>query len=112
MKTRSDLIVRTLELLNAIAAGQDPSAEDVQTIDSLIDGKLMELNKRTFYTSTSKTEFEDEFVDPLAIIIANTAAPSFGQPRNPDSVATAEATLLSLKPSSYVPMSTLQVEYF
>lgn len=112
MKTRNDLITRTLELLNAIAAGQDPSAEDVQTIEGLIDGKLDELNTRTYYTSTSKTEFDDKFVDPLAIIIANTAAPSFGQPRNPDSVASAETTLLSLKPSSYVPMSVLRVDYF
>lgn len=112
MKTRSDLIARTLELLNALAAGQDPAPEDVLAIDGTIDGKLTELSRRGYYTTSDTTQFSDEFVDPLAIILANTSAPSFGQPRNPDSVASAEATLLSLKPSTYVPMSVLTVDYF
>lgn len=112
MKTRTDLISASLILLNALAAGQDPAPEDVQTVDGLINGKIAELNKREIYASTDTTQFEDEATDPLSIIIANAAAPSFGQPRNPDSVAQAEATLRALKPSSYVPFSVLQVEYF
>lgn len=112
MKTRQDLITRTLGLLNAIAAGQTPEAEDVQTIDDLIDGKLDELSIRDVAYFPDKDEFEDQFIDPLAIILANTAAPDFGQPRNPDSVFTAEATLQAFKPSTFVPGSTVQVDYF
>lgn len=112
MKTRTDLITRILSLLNALAAGQEPAPEDVLTVDAVIDGKLAELSKREFYTGNSSSEFSDEFADPLAIIMANTVAPDFGQPRNPDSVASAERTLLSLKPSTYVSGSTLAVDYF
>lgn len=111
-KTRQDLIIATLKLLNAVGAGQNPEAEDVQTIDDIVDGKLLELNKRDIYWSSDRDEFDDEYVDPLAVILANTAAPSYGQPRSPDSVAIAEATLLAMKESTYVPGSVLAVDYF
>lgn len=112
MKTREDLIKRTLELLNAIAAGQTPEAEDVQTIDELMDGKLEELSIREIAFFPDKDQFDEFYIDPLAIILANTAAPGFGQPRNPDSVFTAEAKLQAFKPSTYVPGSTMQTDYF
>lgn len=112
MKSRTDLISRTLSLLNALAAGQDPAPEDALAVDVAIDGKLTELSKRELYTSPSKTQFEDDVLDPLSVIIANTVAPDFGQPRNPDSVARAEATLRELKPSTYVPGSILAIDYF
>lgn len=111
-KTRQDLINRTLELLNALASGQNPEPEDVQTIDDIIDGKLLELNRREIYWSSDRDEFEDEFVGPLATILANEKAPSFGQPRSPDSQAIAEATLLAMKDSTYVSGSTLGTDYF
>lgn len=112
MKTRQDLIVATLYLLNAIAAGQNPEAEDVDAIDAIIDGKLDELSIREVAFFPDKDQFEDFYIDPLAIILANTAAPGFGQPRNPDSVAMAEATLQAFKPSTYVPGSTMDTSYF
>lgn len=112
MKTRSDLIVATLKLLNAIAAGQDPEAEDVEEIDAIIDGKITELNDRHVTMITNNAEFDEAYVDPLAIILANTAAPGFGQPRNPSSQVAAEQTLQALKPSTYVRGSVLPVEYF
>lgn len=112
MKTRNDLITTTLELLNAVAAGQNPAPEDVQKIDGIIDGKLQELEIREIIYLADLQNFEDVYIDPLAIILANTAAPAFGQARNPDSAFAAERTLLSLKPSTYVPGSTLEVDYF
>lgn len=112
MKTRQDLIAATLGLLNAIAAGQNPAPEDVQEIDSIIDGKIHELEVREVITISDTDEFEDFMIDPLSIILANAAAPKFGQPRNEDSRMTAEATLRSFKPSTYVSGSTLAVDYF
>lgn len=112
MKTRNDLITTTLELLNAVAAGQSPAPEDVQKIDGIIDGKLHELEIREIVYLASTEEFDDVYVDPLSIILANTAAPAFGQPRNPDSAFAAERTLLSLKPSTYVSGTALEVDYF
>lgn len=112
MKTRNDLIVATLKLLNAIASGQTPEAEDVAEIEGLIEGKLDELEYREILQLGDRQEFDDVVVDPLAIILANTAAPSFGQPRNPDSQMTAERTLRSLRPNTHVDGSTLYTDYF
>lgn len=112
MKTREDLITATLQLLNAIAAGQAPEAEDVETIDGLIDGKVAELNRRDIIFFTDTEEFDDEFVDPLATILADMAAPTFGQGRKPESVAEAIARLYAMRPSTYVSGSAQQTEYF
>jgi len=111
MKTRADLIASTLKLLNAIAAGQTPEPEDVAEVDAILDGKLDELNDREIIYLSDYDEIDDKFIDPLAIILANTVAPAFGQPRNPDSVATAERTLHAMKANSYVGQA-LQVDYF
>jgi hypothetical protein len=112
MKTRTDLITATILLLNTYGAGQTPEPEDIDTIDGMMDGKLAELNRRDVYWSADVDEFDDEFIDPLSIILANQAAPTFGQPRSPDSAAMAERTLQALKPSTYVPGSVLAVDYF
>lgn len=112
MKTRSDLIVASLELLNAIAAAQEPSAEDVSAIDKLIDGQLSELNRRKVFSANSKTQFDDDYVDPLAIIMANAAAPSFGQPRNPASKLEAENRLREMRTSDWLPSDVIPTQYF
>lgn len=112
MKTRQDLIAATLELLNVLAAGQAPDPEDALTIDGLIDGKIAELNRQDIIYFTDTQNFEDEYVDPLATILADMAAPSFGQPRNPESRADAIARLQAMKPSTYVSGTPLQVDYF
>ncbi|WJR67236.1 hypothetical protein QTA58_00230 [Neorhizobium sp. CSC1952] len=112
MKTRQDLIERTLDLLNVIAAGQSPEAEDVQQIDKLIDGKIAELNARDIYYTSDTTQFEDQYLDALATIIGDMAAPDFGQARNEERVLAAVNRIREMKPSTYVPGSTLQVDYF
>lgn len=101
-KTRSDLIVATLKLLNVVGAGQNPAQEDVDEIDALIDGKLDELEYREIVTLPDREEFEDVYIDPLSIILANTAAPTFSQPRNPASQNEAERTLRRIKPNTWV----------
>lgn len=113
MKTRQDLILATLKLLQADnGAGQQPEPEDVQEIDSIIDGKLAELNARNVYYAQDKNNFDDEAVPPLSIVIANEVAPVFGQPRNPESRREAENILRSFKPSTYVQGSTIRSDYF
>jgi hypothetical protein len=113
MKTRQDLILATLKLLQADGGlGQDPPPENVQDIEGIIDGKLEELSDRGIYGANDPNEFEDKFINPLATILANEAAPSYGQPRNEASNQTAESTLRQLRNSTYVPGSVLPVEYF
>ncbi len=113
MKTRQDLILATLKLLQADGgAGQNPAPEDVDLIDGIIDGKLSELSLRQIYGANDPNEFEDEVVSPLATILANEAAPSFGQARNATSKAEAEGILREMRNSTYVAGSTLAVDYF
>lgn len=112
MKTRQDLITATLELLNVLAAGQAPEPEDVLAIDKLINGKIAELNELDIYWSADTSEFEDQYIDPLATILADMAAPSFGQPRNAESRADAIFRIRGMKPSTYVPGSVMTAEYF
>lgn len=112
MKTRQDLIAATLKLLNAIAAGQNPEAEDVTEIDQIIDGKILELNRRQIIFFTDTQQFSDEFIDPLAVILANQASPAFGQARDPQREAVAIATLYDMMPSNHVEGSVQQTEYF
>lgn len=113
MKTRTDLITATLTLLQADGgAGQSPEAEDVAQIEAIIDGKLDELAAREILYVDDREEFADAVIDPLSVILANTAAPRYGQARDEGRRLAAEATLLSMKPSTYVPGSTLAVDYF
>jgi hypothetical protein len=113
MKTRTDLIVATLRLLQADGGiGQMPEAENVDDIDRIMDGVLDEMNEIEAYGVTDYSEFEDKYVDPLATIIAYTANPSYGAARSEDSRDAAIRRLRALKPSTYVSGSTLQVDYF
>ena len=112
-KTRNDLIIATLELLVSDGgAGQAPAPEDVQAIENIIDGKLAELNRREIYWNGDPDYFDDEYIDPLAVILANTAAPKFGQPRNPASQATAENVLREMGSPGWLPADVTQSEYF
>jgi hypothetical protein len=112
MKSRQDLIAAALKLLNVLGAGQDPEAEDAVEVDNLIDGKIRELNQRDIIFFTNTQQFEDAYLDPLSVIIANQAAPLFGQPRDAEREGVAIATLYAMRPSTYVKGSVLSVDYF
>ncbi|WP_267550451.1 hypothetical protein [Rhizobium rhizogenes] len=113
MKTRQDLILATLKLLQADGGiGQDPAPENVKDIDDIIDGKLDDLSFREIYGNNDPQEFEDKVLEPLSTILANVAAPTFGQPRNDASNLAAENRLRQLRNSTYVAGSVLPVDYF
>lgn len=112
MKTRQDLITATLKKLNVIAAGQAPEAEDVLEIDQTIDGKLAELNRRGVVWFSDYQNFDDEFIDPLSIIFADQAAPTFGQPSDAESRIFAENRLREMRNSSRVPSDVTPSVYY
>jgi len=112
MRTRQQLIVATLDLLNVTQAGQDPEPEDVTKVDELIDGQLSELNTLRIINFTNRKEFDDQFIDPLATVMANAAAPSFGQPRNPDSLREARNRLREMRNSSWTADTVTPSLYF
>ncbi|KAA0697419.1 hypothetical protein DTW90_18485 [Neorhizobium sp. P12A] len=110
---RDDLVVAALKLLQADGgAGQSPSPEDMLEIDNILDGKLAELNRRGIFYADDNSQFDDEYQGPLATILANEAAPKFGQARNDASRLAAEATLREMRNSTYVSGTTLAVDYF
>jgi hypothetical protein len=112
MKTRQELIAATLKKLNVIGAGQAPEPEDVQEIEDNIDGKISELNANQIFYFSDRQNFEEECVDPLAIILADQAAPSFGQPSNAESRILAENRLRSLRNSSWQREDVIPSLYF
>lgn len=113
MKTRNDLIMAALKLLQADGgAGQSPAPEDVLEIDNIIDGKLAELNRRSIFYADDNQQFDDEFIGPLSTILANEAAPKFGQARNDVSRLSAEDLLREMGQSDWTKDDVIVSEYF
>lgn len=112
MKTRHDLIVATLELLQADGgSGQAPAPEDIDLVDKYIDGQLAALNRRGIL-ATEKDRFDEEFLGPLAIIVADECSPRFGIARNPVSRAEAELLIRQITAATLVPGDVTSSEYF
>ena len=85
-KTRTDLIHRTLRNLGALPQGQSPSAEDETSIDEVIDSTLLGLQKRNVITlASSTTTFSDEYLLPLAHVMADAARSEYGSLGTADS---------------------------
>lgn len=85
-KSARDLYNRSLELLGVAASGQAPSAEDWQTMRDALGPLLAELrameaiNIVLAANDESATDIPDKCFGPLAVLLANEAAPSFGIP--------------------------------
>jgi hypothetical protein len=90
-KTRRDLVGQALANLGVLAAGQTPADEDFEAVDAQVDPTLDTLNGREIVTVGDADEIPSEWFTPLAIILANDCAKSFGLPRT--TVEDAEAAL-------------------
>lgn len=80
MKTKTELIHRTLRNLGALPQGQSPAAEEYASISDLVDALIAELEARdVIYIKDIDTYgLEDKYFMPLANILAFRAAPEFG----------------------------------
>jgi hypothetical protein len=76
---RTALIHRVLRNLGALPQGQSPNAEEMQSIDDLIDPTVANLINRNIMRNVDPDFLEDEFFIPLAHCVAAVAAPEFGQ---------------------------------
>ena len=76
---RTALIHRVLRNLGVLPQGQSPSAEELQSIDDLIDPTIQNLRIRNIAKIDDADNIEDEFFIPLAHCVTATAAPEFGQ---------------------------------
>jgi hypothetical protein len=77
-KSREDLVNRALQKLKVVAAGQQPSAEDAQVVDDMVEPTLSELAARSIYAYGDPDQIEDECFESLAIVLAQACAEDFG----------------------------------
>jgi hypothetical protein len=93
VKTRVDLIERAATELGVKTSNTALQDEDYQTIDGLVDPFLLQLSVDSVVNVSDSDEIEAEFFLPLAKLLANVAAPSFGQQESPDVKALQERIL-------------------
>lgn len=98
-KTRTDLIERAATELGALPSGETLSDEDSATIDNLVDPLQMQLSMDGVVDIGDIEQIPSEYFLPLAKLLANVAAPSFGQQENPDVKAMNEQILRKLTAS-------------
>ena len=79
MADRDDLIFRTLRNLGVLPMGQTPSAEERESIDDILDWTIADLTLRNIIRNVSADFPDDDFIIPLANIVAWRAASEFGQ---------------------------------
>ncbi len=96
MKSREQLITRTLQKLKVLAAGQQPSAEDAQVVRDEIPAVLSDLSKRRVYTVGDPDQIEDEAYVHLADILAVSLAGDFGVEQDESKRLLAEGRLRML----------------
>ena len=94
---RTALTHRVLRNLGVLPQGQSPSAEEMQSIDDLIDPTIANLEVRNIVRNVDPDYLEDEFFLPIANIIAAVASPEFGQDNNQALWALKERAEIDLK---------------
>ncbi len=77
VRTRADLVERALRALGQVGEGQNPGADDVSTVDALVDATLLELQEREIVTIADPDEIPNEAFLSLGAILALKAAPEF-----------------------------------
>ena len=117
MKTRSDLIYRTLRNLGVLPQGATPSAEEYQSISDLIDAMLADLNARNIiWIDPNFGSFEDAHFVQLGHLLAWKAASEFGTQNDAGLAALATQAELQLKEIDgndvrYLHMRTMRSDY-
>lgn len=81
-KTRAQLREQAATELGIIGSGQSLSAEDADTLDNYIDPLVLDLSIRGIVYIGDTDAVESEFFLPLAKLLGNEAAVSFGKQRN------------------------------
>lgn len=78
-KTRAELVYKTLRNLGSLPQGQDPSDEDYEAVDYLIEPVSAMLRERDVYFLVDPDVIPDEAFVPLAHVMAAYCASDFGQ---------------------------------
>ncbi len=111
MKSRQQLVIRALQKLKILAAGQTPSAEDAKIVDDEIVPVLSDLSIRSVYPFGDPDQIEDEAFVHLADVLANSVAADFGREQSEEVRLLAERRLRELGAQT-LSGQPLQAEYF
>lgn len=79
MKSRQELITRTLQRLGVIGAGQTAAAEDVAAVDAEIEPVMSDLATRNIFNWGDPDEYDEDAFLHLVMILANSLAEDFGK---------------------------------
>lgn len=97
MKSREQLVLRALQDLGVVGAGQQASAEDTKIANDDVVPVLKDLARRNIYNFGDADQIEDEHFVHLASILSNSVAPTFGMPQDDAKRLYAEARLRDLR---------------
>jgi hypothetical protein len=86
-RTRTDLIRQALQELGLLASGQTPPPEDSEAVDEHVDGVLAMLSRRDIVTVDDVDDIPEEWFLPLATILGDASASSFGMAGLPASAS-------------------------
>lgn len=92
----SDLVERAATELGALSSGQTLSEEDQESIEELVDPLVRQLSLDGVVDISDTDAIPSEYFLPLAKLLANVAAPSFGQQESRDVKMSQERALRSL----------------
>ena len=97
MKSRQQLVLRALQYLKVVGAGQTASAEDAKAIDDEVEPIMADLATRNIWQWGDPDQIADEAFVHLAIIIGNSRASEFGMTPDEGVRLLAEARLRDLQ---------------
>lgn len=111
VKTRTQLIERAAVELGALPSGQELSDEDSDTIENLVDPLVQQLAIEDVVTIEDTDQIPSEYFIPLARLLANESAPSFGQAYSAD-VRAVNASVLRRLSAARGTGEVLKATYF
>ena len=91
-KTRTNVVYRALKNLGVLPQGQDPSDEDYNAVNDLVDGVIEDLIQRDIYHLQDVDATPEEAYIHLGNILAWKAAPTFDMHNDPALAAFAQAS--------------------
>lgn len=98
MQTRQQLILRALQELGVVGAGQAASAEDAKIVDAEVEPALANLAQRGVWQWGDPDQIDDDAFIHLAKWLANSVAIAFGKAADENLRLLEEQALRELRP--------------
>jgi hypothetical protein len=111
-KTRTDLVTRVLEVMGVAAAGQSPSAEDVDLVDRQIDSVLASLAARDIVYVADPDAIPLSVFQHVAVLVADEVKSDFGLVQIPNNDPNADTQALRLMAAGRPSYAVLEADYF